>query len=51
MAPDLDADGLPPAEGLGDIALIAVGIDPRAESLQLVVPDEVLLVSKRSGPG
>ena len=41
VATDLDADGLPPAEGLGDVAFVAVGIDPRAEPLQLVVPVSV----------
>ena len=45
VAADLDADGLAFAEELGDVALSAVGIDARAEALQNVVPDEILLLA------
>ena len=44
MASELHADGLAPPEGLGDVALAAVGIHPGAETLQGVVPDEILLL-------
>ena len=49
VAPDLDADGLSPPEGLGDVALSAVGVYADAESLELVVPHEILFLAGRKG--
>ena len=49
VAADLEAGDFSLAMGLRHIALSAIGIDPDAEPFDLVVPDEIFLLSGGQG--